>query len=86
MTEALRYGKPSGKTVKYLEKYFTSPFRTGYVTCGETVLPEKFTRFGDLIREMNIRSDDTWVFSFPRTGKYEREVSFLILSPSFHTS
>lgn len=55
--------------VKYLEKYFTSTFRTGYVKCKGFVLTEYFQNFGDRIREMEVRSDDVWVCSVPKTGE-----------------
>lgn len=69
MASNLQYGKPVGKTVEYLEKYCLSSYRTGFVTCKDTVVPEYFTHFGDRILKMNIRPDDLWVCSFPKTGK-----------------
>lgn len=69
MPEKLEYTKLEGETVPYLEKYFISKFRTGYVKCKGTVVPEYYKNFGDKIMELEIRDSDTWVCSFPKSGK-----------------
>ncbi|KAM7249597.1 hypothetical protein ACFE04_025403 [Oxalis oulophora] len=68
MSVKLKYDKPEGESAELLNKYFLNKFRSGYVKCKDVVLPEYFTQFGDRIREMEIRSDDIWVCSFPKTG------------------
>lgn len=66
----LEYTNPSGQSAEYLSEYFTTPFRTGYVNCKNVVLPQYFTMFGDRIKDMEIRPDDTWVCSFPKSGEH----------------
>lgn len=70
MSDDLQFDKLSGKTMEYLEKYYTTSFRSGteFVTCRGALFPQTFTRFGNRIYKMNVRSDDIWVCSFPRTG------------------
>lgn len=69
MSNKLEYCLPDGKSAELLNQYFLTKFRTGYVKCKNVVLPEYFKNFGVRIREMDIRSDDVWVCSFPKTGK-----------------
>lgn len=69
MSGKLEYNKPKGESAELLNKYFLNKFRFGYVKCKDVVLPEYFTNFGDRIREMEIRADDIWVCSFPKTGR-----------------
>ena len=58
-------------TVPYLHRYFTSPFRTGYVKWNGVVLPKNYKNFGEKVQKMAIRSDDTWVCAAPKSGKLE---------------
>ncbi|XP_065211067.1 luciferin sulfotransferase-like [Planococcus citri] len=66
--EKFTYENLDSETNDLLLKYFTTPFRTGYIKCKGYVLPEYFREFGDRIRQMEIRDDDIWVCSFPKTG------------------
>lgn len=69
MSDKREYSKPDGESAELLNKYFLTKFRTGYVKCKDVVLPEYFRDFGDRIREMDVRFDDIWVCSFPKTGE-----------------
>lgn len=69
MSQKLVYKELNGEATDLLNKYFVSCFRSGYVVCNDVVLPKYFQLFGDKIQKMNIRSDDIWVCSFPKTGK-----------------
>jgi hypothetical protein len=40
------------------------------VLCKDFLLPRNFPQFGDRIRTMDVRPDDTWICSFPRSGKW----------------
>lgn len=82
--EKLVYTQLEKESEEYLLKYFTTPFRTGYVKCKGCVLPEYFKDFGDRIKEMDIRDDDIWVCTFPKTGKFFsftclRRYSFIVI-------
>lgn len=68
MSNKLEYEKPEGKLFEYLTFNLTNVFRQGYISCRNVILPEYFQSFGDKIQEMNIRSDDVWVCSFPKSG------------------
>lgn len=52
-----------------LAKTFTNEFRTGYISVDGVCLPEHYLKFADSIENLEIREDDTWVCSFPKTGK-----------------
>lgn len=69
MSGSLVYERLDGKCAEYLKKYFTSFFRTGYVRCKGFVLPKYFENFGDRIRRMEVRPDDVWVCSVPKSGE-----------------
>lgn len=40
---------------------------------GNVTLPKKFSEIGEAILDLEVRKDDVWVVSYPRTGK-----SFLV--------
>lgn len=54
-----------------LSKYFVTSFRDGYVKANGVVLPTHFKKFGQRIQDMEIRDDDLWVCSYPKTGSLE---------------
>lgn len=54
---------------RILREKFTSEFRTGYVTVNGVCLPEYYLEFADSIDNLEVRDDDVWVCSFPKTGK-----------------
>ncbi|KAL1449725.1 hypothetical protein WDU94_002205 [Cyamophila willieti] len=53
---------------KVLKSKFTSSFRTGYVRCKGVCMPEYYVEFAEDIINMDVRDDDVWVCSFPKTG------------------
>ena len=54
---------------RILKEKFTSEFRTGYISVDGVCLPENYAKFADAIENMEVRDDDVWVCSFPKTGK-----------------
>lgn len=59
-----------------LKEKFTSEFRTGYITVDGVCLPEYYAKFADAIENLEVRDDDVWVCSFPKTGN---NVNFFFL-------
>jgi hypothetical protein len=53
-----------------LLKNFTNCFRSGYVKSRGYVLPEFYKKYGQKVEELEVRDDDLWVVSFPKTGKF----------------
>ncbi|XP_003424762.3 luciferin sulfotransferase-like [Nasonia vitripennis] len=53
---------------RLLRDKFTSDFRTGYINVDGVCLPEYYAKFADAIENMEVRDDDIWVCSFPKTG------------------
>lgn len=51
-----------------LRDKFTSDFRTGYVSVDGVCLPQHYLNFQDAIENFQVRDDDVWVCSFPKTG------------------
>lgn len=39
------------------------------VNPGRVLLPPEFKEFGERIVDLNVRPDDIWLVSYPRTGK-----------------
>lgn len=49
------------------------------VNPGRVVIPPKFKDMGEAIRNMEVRPDDVWVVSFPRTGStWAQEMVWLL--------
>lgn len=69
MSSRLEYKPLEGKSAEYLNSHLTNIFRQGYISCENVVLPEYFQSFGDRIQEMNVKSDDIWLCSFPKSGQ-----------------
>lgn len=51
-----------------LNECFVTSFRNGYIKANDVVLPVYFKKFGQRIQDMEIRDDDIWVCSYPKTG------------------
>ncbi|XP_065215218.1 luciferin sulfotransferase-like [Planococcus citri] len=64
----LTYDELDNKSKEYLTKNFTTTVRTGYVKCKGYLFPNTFQNFGDKIENMEIRDDDIWVCTFPKSG------------------
>ncbi|XP_048507812.1 uncharacterized protein LOC105685831 [Athalia rosae] len=57
-----------GELGEILKKTFTSHFRNGYITVDGVCLPDYYQKFADAIENFEVRNDDVWVCSFPKTG------------------
>lgn len=53
---------------RILKEKFITEFRKGYVTVEGVCLPERFEKFARAIEDFEVRDDDIWVCSFPKTG------------------
>ncbi|KOC59245.1 Sulfotransferase 4A1 [Habropoda laboriosa] len=53
---------------KILRENFTSEFRKGYITVTNVCLPSRYDEFAEVIENFEVRDDDVWVCSFPKTG------------------
>nr|XP_031843272.1 sulfotransferase 4A1-like [Nomia melanderi] len=51
-----------------LREKFTSEFRKGYVTVDGVCLPQRYEEFAKAIEDFEVKDDDVWVCSFPKTG------------------
>lgn len=51
-------------------KYFTSPFINTFVDYKGCVLPSMFEDIQNKIYNMEVREEDIWVMSFPKSGNY----------------
>lgn len=63
--------KTESELNRLLCEKFTSEFRTGYIEIGGICLPEYFQHFADRIENFEVRHDDIWVCSFPKTGEFD---------------
>lgn len=57
--------KISGKLDKMFQK------ENGFIQAqpGNVTFPKKFSEIGEAILDLEVRKDDVWVVSYPRTGK-----------------
>ncbi len=69
ISEKLICTKLFGKDYEYLNTHFTHKLRHGYIKCRGAVLPEYFETFADQIQELDVRSDDVWVITYPKSGE-----------------
>lgn len=51
-----------------LNECFVTSFRNGYVKANGVVFPVYFKKFGQRIQDMDVRDDDIWVCSYPKSG------------------
>lgn len=51
-----------------LHKTFTNEIRKGYITVEGVCMPETYQRFAQAIENLEVKEDDVWVCSFPKTG------------------
>lgn len=70
MPAALEYTSVGGKEEELLNKHFITVFRHGYIRCQGTVLPVYYKEFAEEIFNLEVRDDDVWVCSFPKTGEF----------------
>lgn len=53
-----------------LRDEFISEFRKGYTTVQGVCLPDRYEEFAEAIDNFEVRDDDIWICSFPKTGRY----------------
>lgn len=68
MTTEIKYADVDGQVSEILNKTFVTSFRNGYLKANDVVLPVYYRKFGQRILDMEIRDDDVWVCSYPKTG------------------
>lgn len=51
-----------------LREEFTNEFRKGYTTVQGVCLPVRYEEFSREIENFEVREDDVWICSFPKTG------------------
>ncbi|XP_022167669.1 sulfotransferase 1 family member D1-like [Myzus persicae] len=64
----ITYSTVDNEVSDILNKCFVTSFRNGYIKANDVVLPVYFKKFGQRIQDMDIRDDDIWVCSYPKTG------------------
>lgn len=66
---------------KTLLKEFTSPVRLGYVSIGNegVIMPSRYTEAYSKVMEFQVRDDDVFVASFPKTGEFFNAELFLFM-------
>ena len=70
MKDIWEYSDVDGELGDILQKRFISAFRTGYIKSRGYVLPEYYKKFGHRVENLQVRNDDVWIVSFPKTGEY----------------
>ncbi|XP_054263239.1 luciferin sulfotransferase-like [Macrosteles quadrilineatus] len=68
MPSVVEYTAVGGESEQLLDRYFLTVFRHGYLRCQGTVLPVYYRQFAQDILNLEIREQDVWVCSFPKTG------------------
>lgn len=78
----LTYSTIDGKYGEKLDRMFDVKNSFIRVEPGRCVLPPHYALFGPKIRDMEIREDDVWMVSYPRTGQilYFQSFGYLLLS------
>nr|BAH71474.1 ACYPI010038 [Acyrthosiphon pisum] len=64
----ITYSSVDNEVSDILNKCFVTSFRNGYIKANDVVLPVYFKKFGQRIQDMDIRDNDIWVCSYPKTG------------------
>lgn len=65
----VRYDDLEEQYAKRLDDMFGVQHCLIEVNPGKCILPPKYKDLGQRIRNMEIRPDDVWLVSYPRTGK-----------------
>ncbi|XP_066247875.1 luciferin sulfotransferase-like [Euwallacea similis] len=64
-----------------LQKHFTNRFRKGYINVDGVMMPERFKEMQKEISEWEVREDDVWICSFPKTGTtWTQEMVWMLLN------
>lgn len=65
----IKYNKVDGMYAEKLDTLFGVKNCLIEVNPGKVLIPPKYQEFGERIMNMTVRPDDTWLVSYPRTGK-----------------
>ena len=66
---SVRYDRLEGALAERLDSMFGIPGCLVEVNPGRVLLPPKYIDLGQRIKDLDVRPDDVWVVSYPRTGK-----------------
>lgn len=69
MSDASRGEPIHGECRELLEKNFLSELRAEYRRYRGVTMPISHEAFAEKIENMEVRDDDVWVVSYPKTGK-----------------
>lgn len=64
----IKYENLEDKFIKRLDDLFGVKDCLIEVNPGKCILPPKYKDLGERVRNMEVRSDDVWLVSYPRTG------------------
>ncbi|KAL1138260.1 hypothetical protein AAG570_009949 [Ranatra chinensis] len=64
----IKYEKLKDEVAEKLDKLFGVPGCLIEVNPGKVILPPKYQDLGERIYNLNVRPDDVWLVSYPRTG------------------
>jgi len=65
----IKYGKVDENVSKKLDKLFGVENCLIEVNPGNVLLPPKYEEIGERILNLEVRPDDVWLISYPRTGE-----------------
>jgi hypothetical protein len=66
----IKFDKVEENVLKKLDKLFGVENCLIEVNPGNVLLPPKYAEIGERILNLEVRSDDVWLISYPRTGKW----------------
>jgi len=70
MTSSLEGTVIDGEVGEIQNKYFLSDFRpNGYRKFRNVTLPSCHSKLAERIENFEVRDDDVWIMSYPKTGK-----------------
>lgn len=69
---SLSYTTVDGIVGEKLDEIFGTKYSFLRVNPGQCLLPPQYAYIGPRIRDLEIRTDDIWLVSYPRTGKYSQ--------------
>ena len=64
------YSTVDGPLGTKLDKMFGVKYSFLQVKPGKSLLPPQYVFVGPRIRDLEVREDDVWLVSYPRTGKH----------------
>lgn len=67
---AISYTTVEGSLGQKLDKMFGVKYSFLRVKPGNCLLPPQYVFIGPRIRDLEIRENDVWLVSYPRTGEY----------------